>query len=500
MIPNYSKRIVGASLLLIVYFTLFPFDFFFDNAPSLPELIQNFDLNLTRTYAIADYPPNLLLFVPFGFGLAAITFTSVGRKFWAFFLITFAGLWVSLLVETLQTYTLQRVPALGDLLANSAGTAVGALIFLLFGPKILNTLEQSITRLSNYFTIRTLAVAFLLYAAAWFALSLLIQNQTRLANWDPNYPLLIANEQTGNRRFQGTIQQIFILPAALPQQEIAALFESGFSAVSQYPDLLAHYTFPDPTDQNFPPLDSRGSKPLQQTPQGAAFTGSQWLQSQTTAQQISQQLEQSNQFTIAITAASTNLNQNGPTRLLSISEDALSRNLTIGQEYQDLVLRLRTPLTGLNGRLPELVFPNIFIDEAPHQLIITYNGSTATLYKDHPQNQVQIQLLPAIAIFTKFFPYDIQRLRLNQGSRLIFTLLYRTLVFVPLGLLLNRWRKTHHGRTRTTMLLTIILAAVTWELLLAIGLPTYQLRLDLIGINGLTTAVAAALQHQNTKQ
>ena len=53
------------------------------------------------------------------------------------------------------------------------------------------------------------------------------------------------------------------------------------------------------------------------------------------------------------------VDQGGPARILTISQNPLFRNLTIGQEGADLILRLRTEETSLNG-LPPVKMENVF--------------------------------------------------------------------------------------------------------------------------------------------
>ena len=60
--------------------------------------------------------------------------------------------------------------------------------------------------------------------------------------------------------------------------------------------------------------------------------------------------------------------QDGPARILTLSADALHRNLTLGQDGDDLIIRLRTPATGLNGLYP---------DDAPVARIAGLFGSPA---------------------------------------------------------------------------------------------------------------------------
>ncbi len=62
---------------------------------------------------------------------------------------------------------------------------------------------------------------------------------------------------------------------------------------------------------------------------------------------------------IVLEIRSLDSNQLGPARILSISEDPYRRNLTIAQEGTNLVLRLRTPKTSLNG-MPSYQIDDVF--------------------------------------------------------------------------------------------------------------------------------------------
>ncbi len=63
----------------------------------------------------------------------------------------------------------------------------------------------------------------------------------------------------------------------------------------------------------------------------------------------------SNELTLEVHFDSRGGNQQGPARILSFSRDVQQRNVTLGQERDTLVLRLRTTQTGPNGSSPEVV-------------------------------------------------------------------------------------------------------------------------------------------------
>lgn len=89
--------------------------------------------------------------------------------------------------------------------------------------------------------------------------------------------------------------------------------------------------------------------------------------------------QKSNQLTIEASITSDNLKQTGPARIISFSENASSRNFTVGQTDNHLVLRLRTPLSGENGSSPEIVLGEIKQDVATH-LIVTYANGHLSCY------------------------------------------------------------------------------------------------------------------------
>lgn len=64
-----------------------------------------------------------------------------------------------------------------------------------------------------------------------------------------------------------------------------------------------------------------------------------------------------------------NAQQAGPARILTISKDTRLRNLTVGQVGADLVVRLRSPVTDLNG-MPAYRIEDIFAEPGWRRIII----------------------------------------------------------------------------------------------------------------------------------
>jgi VanZ family protein len=73
-------------------------------------------------------------------------------------------------------------------------------------------------------------------------------------------------------------------------------------------------------------------------------------------------------------------NQFGPARILSYSIDPTSRNFTIGQSYDQLVVRLRTTRTSLNGTNPHLIVDDTFNDRSLQHVVVAYDFSEQRVY------------------------------------------------------------------------------------------------------------------------
>jgi hypothetical protein len=73
--------------------------------------------------------------------------------------------------------------------------------------------------------------------------------------------------------------------------------------------------------------------------------------------------------------------QNGPARMVSLSVDPYNRNLTLGQEADRYVLRLRTTDTDANGT-PNIETPPGTVRPELQHVMATYDGGVARVYVD----------------------------------------------------------------------------------------------------------------------
>ena len=121
---------------------------------------------------------------------------------------------------------------------------------------------------------------------------------------------------------------------------------------------------------------------------------------------------------------------------MSLSADAFHRNLTVGQDGTDLIIRLRTPATGDNGMKPELSIPEVFADNQPHHLIIVYDGETLKTYIDSLDRSYSFAFTPHITIFRYLSALGYWRIRMNSNFLIAYWVFYYALVFIPICFLL----------------------------------------------------------------
>jgi hypothetical protein len=114
---------------------------------------------------------------------------------------------------------------------------------------------------------------------------------------------------------------------------------------------------------------------------GMRFPGPGLLRAAATPEWLGRAIE-GNQLRIELRLQSYSPHQFGPARIFTISRNPLERNLTIGQEGADLIIRLRTPATCMNG-LPPSTIPGVFrtpgwrnvtVAVLPRTLRITLDG------------------------------------------------------------------------------------------------------------------------------
>lgn len=85
-------------------------------------------------------------------------------------------------------------------------------------------------------------------------------------------------------------------------------------------------------------------------------------------------------FSLEMWIASENEVQSGPARIVSYSLNTGLRNFTLGQSGENLVMRLRTTKTDLNGINPHLKVANVFGSAGLQHIVVTYDFLEQRVY------------------------------------------------------------------------------------------------------------------------
>jgi VanZ family protein len=437
-IRSYWARILLVfAVLLVLYTTWFPFDFFTRLERIGPEMWHRVDWRLIRQDAHTDIPRNIVLYTPVGFALAAVIAIARRRRFPVVVGAISGCACLSLLTEVLQITLPARVPSVADVFSNTLGAAIGSALWPRIGTRVLAgiaTLAASIrSRLSPGLAVGLLIV----YALGLYAFSARLTGSTAVRDWNPDYPLVLGNEPQGDRAWRGSISHLFFYDRALSKDEVSTLLESDSAVPQLPPNPLVYYPLDGPPYADAVSggelLSWRGEAPPVAGPTVGPMA---WLQTREPARRLISRIDRGSQFTVGVTVASDEVEQTGPARIVTLSADANRRNLTLGQSGPDLSVRLRTPATGPNGTTPQFVFPDVFPDRRSHRLVVTYDGFELAAYSDCPESRRALALSPSIALVGSFLPADLWEVRLGWASQVQYQILSATLLSTPLGLLL----------------------------------------------------------------
>jgi hypothetical protein len=297
-----------------------------------------------------------------------------------------------------------------------------------------------------------------------------------------SYPLVLGNEATGDRPWRGRIFEIYLFDKALPEKMLG-------SAIKPENDLLVSLSWKIMT---YGPLESARIK-AKEGPglfhEEISTAPSLWLESAKPPASLTQRLKKSSQFTLVTTIATEDVHQNGPARIISLSKDANNRNFTLAQEGSDLVLRLRTPVTGENGIRPELRVAGVFATTEAKQIRIVYDGASLVAYVNGVRSSQPYELtLGFVAL--RYLPVRAPFDNMEFGR-----IIYYLVMFVPMGLLIqlaSNSVKPADARTHQRSLALIMFFCVAMELIL-VGMAGKALAYENIVLAFVSSAIGASI-------
>lgn len=219
-----------------------------------------------------------------------------------------------------------------------------------------------------------------------------------IRGWDCDFPLVVANEASGDRPWRGRIRGIAIYPRALAADDAAHLAAVPFSGQGwrsrQDAGALLVYRFDRARAgrlpqalPNGPDLDlllpPAGPWAWQSGAAGALdVLGPTVIRGSRPPHELCAALARSRAFAIEVEVASADLAQEGPARIVSYSPGPYRRNFTLGQELGALVFRVRTPSNGTNGTNWPLETADGVLAGGWHHVVATYGQGAAQLFLD----------------------------------------------------------------------------------------------------------------------
>lgn len=338
------------------------------------------------------------------------------------FLVIISAFAISYVIEVTQLSLSLRFPSFIDVLFNTLGAAIGLSLFLV--GRFLSTLNDF--SFSLFFVLGSL----LLYLIFVTILLAFFRESSSFHNWDSSYPLTMGNEPTGNRPWKGSINQIEIFNQSIPlrqNQSIAKMVSAyrKFRIGSFSNDNDQYFYF---SGQEKDKLKWFGNLNLDAPPPTASFDGNNWLGTVCPPVELNKNLIRTGKFTIYLKLESRELDQKGPARIFTLSNDADHRNLTIGQMGTKLILRIRTPLTGVNGANPQVAIPNVFEDCLEKEIFLSFNGSTIKTYVNNTSRSPYHLFSPWASIQDKSI------LSSKGIDWIIYKSLFFMIIFTPIGI------------------------------------------------------------------
>src|ERR1700691_880521 len=219
-----SNRILIAAIAGIIFLTLYPFRFLLNrhvHGPVIPFFLDGWG----KAAGPFDVVLNILLFVPYGFGLA-LKFRGKGKSRAATLGVCLvAGALLSYTIELLQFYIPLRDSGWEDVFTNSTGSVVGFLLFELCGTFVLGLLSDAERIFGVWLSLGRSVLVLTLYFGLWFAFSIMLARQVRLSGWQPASVLIVGNRISAQSRsgWKGEVYQLEFWDHALSDRFTRAL-------------------------------------------------------------------------------------------------------------------------------------------------------------------------------------------------------------------------------------------------------------------------------------
>lgn len=460
---RWSLRILVLAILGICLLTLYPFRI---NPHSHPDMPNPFLLaGWAKASTVKDAFLNVLLFVPFGFGLAGLLRRQGVSRIATAAIVFAAGALASYSVEFAQFFIPDRDSGWEDIFTNSSGAFVGSVVFLVCGLPSLRLVQICEAKIEKSVTVRNATMILVCYFACWIVLSARFERTTTLRDWDSSSILVVGGlaHSWSNYAWKGRISTLEFWDRAVSNRNASQITSSSTQSVPS-PGTIASYRFSGifpvgDFDHVSPSLTLQHLRPDQPLSVAGTWDGNSWLSTPAAFSDAVSRIQKSGRFSIHLqfTPAQTG---DMDASLVTIGPPGGVPDVEIRQASEALAFWFRTRLSPepfqLEWSISRGCEPN-----RPRNVLFSYDGSRLWAYIDGRLLYEGYRLGPATAlarIVRNPKPMEFQGYRYS----------YYGIVFFPAGCLLGfAWRKS---RGTLRLLASILLGIIVPSVLLEVAL------------------------------
>jgi hypothetical protein len=435
---SWSNRTLIASVAAILLLTLYPFRFGLNGhvyGPVLPFFLDGLGKNAGKLDAFL----NVLLFVPYGFGLALRARKNGRSRAATLGLCLVGGALLSYTVELLQFYIPMRDSGWEDVFTNSSGSVVGFLLFELCGTFVLGLLSDAERIFGVWLSLGRSVLVLTLYFGLWFAFSIMLARQVRLSGWQPASVLIVGNRISAQSRsgWKGEVYQLEFWDHALSDRFTRAL-TTHEPADPGGPGSLAEFDFtaspPLPDQRHFlPDLDWTDPTRALNPASAVVLNPESSLVSRGPLLALVSDFQATQQFAVRVRCKPAEV-AGTDGRIVSIAQPSGSPDLELRQQGANLVLWFRTPISSKRSSMAWHI-PNVFEVDQPRDVVVSWDGSDLAVYVDGNKERRTYELGAGV-VLAQF----VRRFRATESQR--YQYIFYALVFFPAGCIAGlAWRK-----------------------------------------------------------
>lgn len=466
---GWSNRILTLGVAAILVLTLYPFQFDFSRHLSRP--LFPFSLGgWGKSLGPVDDLLNVLLFVPYGFGLAEKLRERGTSRLATLGFTVAAGALLSYTIELLQLYIPIRDSGWEDVFTNSFGALAGAFFFDRCGGTALRLLFATERKVAAWLTWQRAATAIVLYAGLWSAVAVHLQKKSRLTNWEPESFLVIGNSADDHfsSAWKGRVFGLQLWDHSLGPEIGRRLTSSGLPDASSRDSIVAYPfsgpgPFPDER-QLLPDLSWTPAVPVSASP-SFSLDGRAWLSSARAVPELVRAWSKTGHFSLWVVCEPVEIG-GVDAAIVSISSPSGLQEMELRQKGTSLVFWFRTLLSTRRERM-SWVIADVFAENEKRDILFTFDGVNLSLFVDGNEYGHTYELGPGAALARL-----VRRIKMRE--LMAYKYVFYALVFIPAGCLVGlSWRSWAKHR-------------VVWlcRLLLGLSLPCLLFEVALVGMSG----------------